>query len=220
MQVWLEIMTKRLLFSVGACIAFAAPTLAQTNASTNKQIRDAEIARIKAYCQELDDYAKRNPKLKRVFGDISSGMKGDKIRWREFKPKSEEDMDYIGSLMSNAFVSSKDGAAVLASCAFQSPSGDWAHDVNYYFREDGSLARIHAELGTFIGNMTVIRERFYDGQGKLLRSSQQFLDMETKKKKKPGEDGEEFFDQPVPIYRTVKALPFYTLLSKPAAKTK
>jgi len=68
--------------------------------------------------------------------------------------------------------------------------------------------------------MTVIRERFYDGQGKLLRSSQQFLDMETKKKKKPGEDGEEFIDEPIPIYRTVKALPFYTLLSKPAAKTK
>ena len=68
--------------------------------------------------------------------------------------------------------------------------------------------------------MTVIRERFYDGQGKLLRSSRQFLDMETKKKKKPGEDGEEFIDEPIPIYRTVKALPFYTLLSKPAAKTK
>src|SRR5262245_24886863 len=220
-MLWLEIiMTTRLLLSAFVCIALAVSTLAQTNASTDKQIRDAEIARIKAYCQELDDYAKRNPKLRRVFGDISSGMKGDKIRWREFKPKSEEDMDYIGSLMSNAFVSSKDGAAVLASCAFQSPSGDWAHDVSYYFREDGSLARIHAELGTFIGNMTVIRERFYDSQGKLLRSSQQFLDLKTKKKKKPGEDGEEFFDHPIPMYRTVKALPFYTLLSKPAAKTK
>jgi hypothetical protein len=52
-----------------------------------------------------------------------------------------------------------------------------------------------------------------------LSSSQQFLDLETKKKKKPGVDGE-FIDEPIPVYRTVKALPFYTALSKPAAKTK
>jgi hypothetical protein len=111
----------------------------------------------------------------------------------------------------------KDGAVVLASYTFQSASGDWAHYVDYYFREDGSLARIHARLNTSYGNMTVLRERFYDPKGKLLSSSQQFLDMETKKKKKPGE---EFTDEPIPLYRTVKALPFYTLLSKPTAKTK
>src|SRR5215470_19457845 len=115
------IMKTRLLLSVFVCIAPAVSTSAQTNASTDKQIRDAEIARIKAYCQELDDYAKRNPKLKRVFGDISSGMKGDKIRWREFKPKSERDDDYIGSLMSNADVWSKEGAGMLVYCYFQSP---------------------------------------------------------------------------------------------------
>ncbi len=68
--------------------------------------------------------------------------------------------------------------------------------------------------------MTVIRERFYDPKGRLLSSSQQFLDLETKKKKKPGADGVEFIDEPIPVYRTVKALPFYTLLNKPAAITK
>jgi hypothetical protein len=134
-------MTKRLLFSVFNCVAFAALTLAQKNASTDKQIRDAEIARIKAYCQELDDYAKRNPKLGRTFGDVSSGMRGDKSRWREFRPKSERDMDYIGSLMGNAIVLVKDGAVVLVSCAFQSPSADWTHHISYYFREDGALAK-------------------------------------------------------------------------------
>jgi len=65
--------------------------------------------------------------------------------------------------------------------------------------------------------MIVIRERFYDPRGRLLSSSQQFLDLETEKKKKPGAD---FEDETIPLYRTVKALPFYTLLSKPAAKTK
>jgi len=77
----------------------------------------------------------------------------------------------------------------------------------------------HARLNTFYGYMTVIRERYYDPKGKLLSSSQQFLDLDTQKKKKPGADGE-FIDEPIAVYRTVKALPFYTLLSKRAAKTK
>ncbi|HEY8461890.1 MAG TPA: hypothetical protein VIM99_15985, partial [Blastocatellia bacterium] len=152
--------------------------------------------------------------------EVSSGMKGDKIRWKEFNPKSEEDLDYIGSLMSNAFVWSKDGATTFVSCAFQNPSGDWVHYVNYYFRKDGSIARIQAQLNAFHGYASVIREMFYDPKGKLLSSSRQILDLETKKEKKPDADDAEFFDHPVPVYRTVKALPFHTLLSKPAAKTK
>jgi len=210
-------MTKRPLFPVFVCIALAVSTLAQTNASTDKQIRDTEIARIKAYCQELDDYAKRNPKLGRLFGDVSSGMEGEKSRWREFK--SEEEREEVVTENDKANVFAKVGAVVLANYTFQSPSGDWSHYVDYYFREDGSLARIHARLNTFYGNMTVIRERFYDPKGKLLSSSQQFLDLDTQKKKKPGADGE-FIDEPIPFYRTVKALPFYTLLGKPAAKPK
>ena len=210
-------MAKRVSFSVFVCVTLALLALAQTNTSTDKQIRDAEIARIKAYCQELDDYAKRNPKLGRLFGDVSSGMEGEKSQWREFK--SEEEREEVVTDNDKANVFAKNGAVVLANYTFQSPSGDWSHYVNYYFREDGALARIHAELNTFYGNMTVIRERFYDPKGRLLSSSQQFLDLETKKRKKPGTDGE-FIDEPIPAYRTVKALPFYTLLSKPAAKTK
>jgi|GEM_PF-1339171 len=193
------------------------PDQAQTNAPTDKQIRAAEIAKIKAYCQELDDYAKRNPKLGRLFADVSSGMKGEKSRWREFKSEGERERADTGNDLANVWA--KDGATVSVYFTFQSPSGDWAHYVNYYFRDDGSLAKTRAQLNTFYGNMTVIRERFYDLKGRLLSSSQQFLDLETKKKKKPGVDGE-FIDEPIPVYRTVKALPFYTLLSKTAAKTK
>lgn len=214
-------MPKRLLFSLLICAAFATLTFAQTKTSADKQIRDAEIARIKAYCQELDDYAKRNPKLGRIFADVSSGLEGQKSRWREFKSEEERQKADTGdNLNNNANVWSKDGAVVAIYCTFQSPSRDWAHYVDYYFRKDGSLAKIHARLNTFYGNMTVIRERFYDLKGKLLSSSQQFLDLETQKEKKPGANGKEFIDQAIPVYRTVKALPFYTMLSKPAAKTK
>jgi hypothetical protein len=203
------------------CVAFAAPTSAQTNASANKQIREAEITSIKAYCQELDDYAKRNPKPGRIFADVSSGSVERKSRWREFKSGEErEEIDDGDNLNENADIWSKDGAVVLVTCLFQSPSRDWAHHIRYYYRKDGSLAKIHAELGAFYGNMTVIRERFYGSKGMLLGSSQQFLDLETKKEKRPGADGEEFIDEPIPVYRTVKALPFYAALNMPAVKTK
>jgi|SRR5262245_2389868 len=211
-------MIKRLSFSVFVCIALAMLALAQTNAPTDKQIRDAEIARIKAYCQQLDNYAKRNPKLGRLFANVSSDMAGQKSLWREFKSEEERvEADTGDGLNDNANVWSKDGTVVLVYCAFQTPSDDWFHQVDYYFRKDGSLAKIHARLDTFYGNVTAIRERFYDSKGRRLSSSQQLLDLKTKKRKRPDVA---FVDEPIPVYLTVKALPFNPLLSKPAAKIK
>jgi hypothetical protein len=205
-------MTKRLLPSVFVCIALAVLALAQTNAGVDKQIRGAEIARIKAFCRQLDNYAKRNPKLGRLFADVSSDITGQKSEWREFKSEEERaETDTSDGLYDNANVWSKDGAVVLVNCTFETDSGDWFHKVDYYFRKDGSLAKIHARLDTFYGSVTAIRERLYDSKGRLLSSSQQILDLKTKKKKRPGED-DGFKDEPVPVYRTVKALPFSALL--------
>jgi hypothetical protein len=142
-------------------------------------------------------------------------MEGQKSQWREFKSEVEREEADTGNDKANVWA--KDGAVVSAYFTFQSLSGDWAHYVNYYFREDGALAKIQARLNTFYGDMIVIRERFYDPKGRLLSSSQQFLDLKTKKKKRPGET---FEDEPIPVYRTVKALPFYTALFKRAANTK
>lgn len=198
------------------CVALAILTLAQTNTKSVKKARATETARIEAYCQELDAYAKNNPKLGRIFADVSSEGENQKSPWREFESEAErEKADTGDNLNENAIVWSKDGAVVLVSCTFQSPSRDWAHFVSYYFRADGTLAKARARLNTFYGEMTVIRERLYDSKGKLLSSSQQFLDLKTQKKKKPGA---EFQDDSFPLYRTVRALPFYALLGKQAGK--
>jgi hypothetical protein len=156
------------------------------------------------------------PKLGRIFADVSSDGENQKSQWREFESEAErEKADTGDNLNENAVVWSKDGAVVLASCTFQSPSRDWAHFVSYYFRADGTLAKVRARLNTFYGEMTVIRKRFYNPKGKLLSSSQQFLDLKTQKKKKPGA---EFQDDSFPLYRTVRALPFYPMLGKQAGK--
>ncbi len=147
------------VFRVARRIAAALRNSGVKCEGVNISLADGEAAGqevFHAHCQELDDYAKRNPKLGRPFADVSSGMKGEKSRWREFKSEVEREEADTGN--DKAKVWAKDGAVALVSYAFQSPSGDWAHYVSYYFREDGTLAKIHAQLNTFYGNMTVIRE--------------------------------------------------------------
>jgi hypothetical protein len=209
-------MIMRFSTSIFVCAALAILTPAQTNTKSVKTARATEKTRIEAYCQGLDAYAKNNPKLGRIFADVSSDGEGQKSPWREFESEAErEKADTGDNLNENAIVWSKDGAVVLASCTFQSPSRDWAHFVSFYFRADGTLAKVRARLNTFYGEMTVIRERLYDSKGRLLSSSQQFLDLKTQKKKKPGAG---FQDDSFPLYRTVRALPFYALLGKQAGK--
>ncbi len=198
------------------CVALAILAPAQTNTKSVKTARATEKTRIEAYCQGLDAYAKNNPKLGRIFADVSSDGENQKSQWREFESEAErEKADTGDNLNENDIVWSKDGAVVLVSCTFQSPSRDWAHFVSYYFRADGTLAKVRARLNTFYGEMTVIRARFYDSKGRLLSSSQQFLDLKTQKKKKPSA---EFQDDSFPLYRTVRALPFYSMLGKQAGK--
>jgi len=55
------------------------------------------------------------------------------------------------------------------------------HFIKYYYRADGSLAKIQARLNTFYGGVSVLRDRYYDGNGKLLKSTQRFLDLQTHK---------------------------------------
>ena len=56
----------------------------------------------------------------------------------------------------------KQGKVIAAKFNFTSPSGDWNHFINYYFRENGSLAKIDAQLNTFEGNVSVVRQRYYN----------------------------------------------------------
>ncbi|HKC62199.1 MAG TPA: hypothetical protein VKB86_01115, partial [Pyrinomonadaceae bacterium] len=92
-----------------------------------------------------------------------------------------------------------------------SGSRDWAQFVMYYFREDGTLAKIDSRLNTFYGNLTIKRIQYYDANGKPLKSSVQYFDLQTQKRKRNVRSGD-FMDQPAPVYPKVSSLPFYNLL--------
>jgi hypothetical protein len=164
--------------------------LAQTKASA--------ITEIDTYIKEIDRFIKTKPKS-RLFGDLSTT---DKSRWREVRAKQAED------LYEKAEVWSRKGKVVAANFALSSPSGDWVHFITYYFRADGSLAKIEAQLNTFYGNVSVLRDRYYDGNRKQLKATERFLDLETQKPiKRP-----EFNNNSIPFYSRVSTLPFGRLL--------
>jgi hypothetical protein len=119
--------------------------------------------------------------------------------------KGETDPDDLDEV---AYIWSRKGNVVAVGFTFQSGSRDWAHFVTYYFREDGTLAKIHSRLNTFYGGVTAIRDQYYGSNGRLLKTTARFLDMQTQKPKK----NPSFQDEPTPVYLNVRKLPFFKLL--------
>jgi len=198
----------RKTISLLICIAFLSAAL---SAYPQHERNPAEIAAIEAYIHETDRYAESNAKAARIFANVASGYKKGPDQWREFKSEGDrQKADRGGNLNENAIVWLNSGKVVLASFMFQSPSRDWAHYVTYYYRPDGTVAKIHSQLNTFYGHMSVIRESFYNASGELLESSTQYLDLKTHEKiEKPRED---FIDELIPMYRRSQNLPFIALL--------
>ena len=86
------------------------------------------------------------------------------------------------------------------------------HDVDCYFREDGTLAKVEARLNTFYGRVTAVREKIYGERGELLQADERFYRLGTKRRVRPNVGKDEFIDEPIPIYKTARDLPFYHLL--------
>jgi len=161
------------------------------------------LSEIKSYTAEVDRFVKITKKH-RIFADVSTEDDKNEI-WKEFKNKKElEDSEAY----TQAFVWTKAGKVIAANFMFTSPSGDWAQYINYYFRADGTVAKIAAELNTFYGDISVIRDRYYNSDGKLVKSTRKFLDLKTRKPKKQTD----VMIETVPIYTKVSALPFHKFL--------
>lgn len=174
------------------------------------QTRNAKsvVSAINAYVAEVDRFTKTNSKH-RIFGDVSSALADENDLWKEFK--SEKELEAAGTgenLNQSAFVWTRKSEVVAAKFTFTSPSGDWNHFINYYFREDGSLAKIEAQLNTFYGNISVIRHRYYNPDGRLIKSTRRILDLDTHRPKKAAD----FTDNPIPVYFHVPEIPFRKLL--------
>lgn len=191
-------------FGNGDARPVSNPDSSQANTSTQNTSTQSEISSIDDYARKIDTFIKQNPDAKRMVGNISPD---EKPNWRRFKTRTEFEKQEMND---QAFVWIQNGILVAAAFTFQSESGDWVHDVTYYYRENGSLAKIEARLNTSYGNISVIRKHYYNDQGQLLRKTERYQDLDTGKPKKPNA---EFQDEPIPSYPTIKALPFYRLVA-------
>ena len=193
---------------IGTSLLFLAVLSASaTGQEQTKPPPKTEVTAIASYVKSIDQFTKRHARKRRIFG-IIPGEEDKADKWAEFKTIRQE---VQANLEYSAHVWLRDGKVVAARFSFTSPSGDWYHYVNYYFRADGTLAKIHAQLNTFAGpdgGISVVRDKFYRSSGKLLHTTTRYLDLKSQKPRARGE----FMDQPIPDYKTVRDLPFYKLL--------
>jgi hypothetical protein len=191
---------KLLIFLISLWVA------SSPNVSAAQQ-RSTSVAAISSYTKSIDQFTKRNARKRRIFG-IIPGEEDKPDKWAEFKTVRHA---VQANLDDSVYVWLKDGQVVAAQFSLTSSSGDWYHYVNYYFRADGTLAKIHAQLNTFAaadGGMSVVRDKFYGSSGKLVHTATRYLDLKSQKPRKRGD----FMDQPIPDYKTVRDLPFLKLL--------
>lgn len=166
-----------------------------------------EIKQIDSYIKKLTVFVEKNPKVLEIYADVSQT---DKPKWKKFRSENAlEKFRENNEVYDIAYVWRKSGKVIAANFTFSSASGDWAHFIFYRFRENGSLAKVEADLRTFYGRMSVSRNFYFDDNGKLLRKTAQYRDISTDKLKKPGED---FIDREVYIFKKVSKLPFAHLL--------
>ena len=167
------------------------------------------VTSISGYAKAIERLTLTKSK-RRIFADISSGYENGPEDWKEFRSERErKQAETDGNMNQTAAVWTKNGKPVVAKLALTSPSGDWMHFINYYYREDGTLAKIQAQLNTFYGDVSVVREQYFQSSGKVIRSTTRYLDLHTRK---PLRKPKDFFDQEVPVYKTVSELPFAKLL--------
>jgi len=200
-------MKKRGIF--GFFFVIFALSLLPVAAQTNK---NAEIKRINSYVKRTDAFTKRSKNPQLIFADISDYNDDSKSKWRKFaSEKALEKFRETSETYTIAYNWQKSGKLVQSTFTLFSPSGDWAQYDSYYFRENGTLAKIASELRTFYGDLIVLRDLYFDGKGKLLRQTIRYRDLRTKKPVKKPKDSD-YQSSDVKIYKTVRQMPFARLL--------
>jgi hypothetical protein len=192
------------------CVLALIPgiTSAQTPTQRHKLPKPTQtaprIVAVEKYTDELDNYAKLNPQSRRFFVNTSETGAGN---WQEVMDEKEiEDK-------TSAVVWTKADRAVIALVS--SKSMETSQKVTYYFRDDGTLAKIHSEMFIKAGNMEALRDRSYDPKtfAILIRDFSRCGDFETGVQKPCGDAAT--LEKAIPVYMKTIELPFYAQLKKP-----
>jgi hypothetical protein len=151
----------------------------------------------KAYAAQVDERIKQIKP--RMFVQMDTASK-----WTEVKDTPDS-----AAAVANVYVDPS-GLPIAAFFSFAPAAKDWVQFANYSFRADGTLAKKNELLNTTHGRVSMSRETLFGCQGEELKATEQFVDLGTKhKKKRPGDD---FVDEPSPVFKRIEELPFYAAL--------
>jgi len=180
------------LFAVALCL----PVVAQDTPDT-----------IRPYCADLNKWRKSATPV--LLADASDKEKSE---WKRIATDREFDAlpEALFQHTNLARVYSREKKVVFVEYQSTTGAGDWTLSADYCYRPDGTLASIRSELRTFAGEMIVTRNKYFAVDGTLLSEDEQFLDLRTRKPRKPGRD---FQDQQAPVVQNVSEWPFTDLLA-------
>ncbi len=109
--------------------------------------------------------------------------------------------------MADVYVSG--GVPAAAFFTIQTLSGDWVLYADYYFRPDGSLAKMHERLNVFHTSASVVRDTWFGCHGEAYGGTVHRFDLKTKK---PRQSDSESSGERAPIFTRVQNLPFFSAL--------
>lgn len=163
------------------------------------------ILAVEKYTDELDEYARLNPQSRRFFVNTSDDQTGS---WQEVA--NEKELENKGAA---AVVWMRQEKPVIV--LLWGRSIGQSRRVTYYFRDNGTLAKVHSELQISAGDMQSVRDRSYDPKtfAVLIRDFSRCTDLVTGQQKPCAEA--EALEKSIPVYMRSAEIPFYALLKKP-----
>lgn len=189
------------LFAFISVTFVSAPLWSQTTSS-----RISTIDRLAAI---LDSAMARDTDHILIFADTTDYTSDSIPHWIQFPNHEALDTDYHEVCGQANYYKAKD-TTVEIFFFDDSPSRDWAYNISAYYRADGSLAKVDADLRTFYGNVSAETIRYYDDSGKILKQTKTFRDIHTNKRLRNKHP--DYTDEPLEIFHRIKDLPFYRLL--------
>lgn len=191
-------MFKACLLAIVTAVSFSAAAQTKQTSATHT---------IDSYVRSVEKITESREQPDIVMADTAD-PDADKPNWKQFgSPAELEKAREEKETYTIAFNWKKDGKIVASNFTFFSQSGDWSQYVFHFFRANGTLARVDAELRTFMDDCVIKQKFYFDQRGKRLRKTLAYFDLNTDKPKKRclGADALKF-----DYYRSAEKLPFHT----------
>ncbi len=182
-----------------------------------------DILKIEQDCKSIDQAIEKKNLSSKAFADVGSE---ETVKWKEFKTAKKRYDEGWGGNSDIADAYFKGTTLVCISASYANESGDWKSFLNYYYRLDGSVEKIHSDYREFRGSseqlsdsaeyIQLLQTRYYDVKGNCIKKlGPDCLDLKTHEKLKGARnlDGPEK-DRKTPFYTNVVKFPFHRLLAK------